>query len=215
MVLALRLIPSTLFYLLLRNKSTYMKISKQVIISFILLVIIASLYRIMPGRPFGFAPQIAMAIFGGAVIKDKKLAFLLPLLSMFVSDVLYEVLYRNGVGNIKGFYEGQITNYILFGSLTVFGFIVKKLNIARIAIASFATPTVYFLISNFMVWLSNSAEAGLGRPKTFNGLMQCYNDGLPFYPWSLASTFIFSAILFGAYYLINRRQQTLQVVRAA
>lgn len=192
-----------------------MKISKQVIISFILLVIIASLYRIMPGRPFGFAPQIAMAIFGGAVIKDKKLAFLLPLLSMFVSDVLYEVLYRNGVGNIKGFYEGQITNYILFGSLTVFGFIVKKLNIARIAIASFAAPTVYFLISNFMVWLSNSAEAGLGRPKTFNGLMQCYNDGLPFYPWSLASTFIFSAILFGAYYLLNRRQEALQVVRAA
>lgn len=192
-----------------------MKISKQVIISFILLVIIASLYRIMPGRPFGFAPQIAMAIFGGAVIKDKKLAFLLPLLSMFVSDVLYEVLYRNGVGNIKGFYEGQITNYILFGSLTIFGFIVKKLNIARIAAASFVAPTVYFLISNFMVWLSNSAEAGLGRPKTFNGLMQCYNDGLPFYPWSLASTFIFSAILFGAYYLLNRRQEVLQVVRAA
>ncbi|MEO7800686.1 MAG: DUF6580 family putative transport protein, partial [Ginsengibacter sp.] len=150
-----------------------MKISKQVIISFILLVVIASLYRIMPGRPFGFAPQIAMAIFGGAVIKNKKLAFLLPLLSMFVSDVLYEVLYRNGVGNIKGFYEGQISNYILFGSLTVFGFMVNKLNIARLAIASFAAPTVYFLVSNFMVWLSNSAEAGLGRPKTFAGLMQC------------------------------------------
>ena len=49
-----------------------MKTSKQVIVSFILLVIIASLYRVMPGRPFGFAPQVAMAIFGGAIIKDKS-----------------------------------------------------------------------------------------------------------------------------------------------
>src|SRR5438045_8033345 len=106
-----------------------MKISKQVLLSFILLIIIASLYRIMPGRPFGFAPQIAMAIFGGAIIKDKKLAFLLPLLSMFISDALYELLYRNGIGSISGFYEGQITNYILFGAMTVFGFFIKKMNV--------------------------------------------------------------------------------------
>src|SRR2546430_491294 len=103
-----------------------MKITKQVIISFILLVFIGSVYRILPNRPWGFAPQIAMAIFAGAVIKDKKLAFLLPLLSMFVSDGLYEILYRNGVGNIRGFYEGQITNYILIGLMTCFGFFIKN-----------------------------------------------------------------------------------------
>ncbi len=192
-----------------------MKISKQVVISFILLIVIASLYRVMPGRPFGFAPQIAMAIFGGAVIKDKKFAFLLPLVSMFVSDALYEVLYRNGIGNIKGFYEGQVVNYVLFGSLTIFGFMIKKFNVSRIAVASFVAPTVYFLISNFMVWLSSSPDAGYQRPKTFNGLLMCYNDGLPFYPWSLASTFIFSAILFGAYYLLVRKEQAISVPNLA
>ena len=72
-----------------------MKINRQIIFSFILLIIIASLYRIMPGRPYGFAPQIAMAIFGGAIIKDKKFAFLLPILAMFVSDALYQLLYVN------------------------------------------------------------------------------------------------------------------------
>src|SRR5665811_1716740 len=118
-----------------------MKITKQVVVSFILLVIIAALYRIMPGRPYGFAPQIAMAIFGGAIIKDKKLAFLLPLLSMFISDALYEILFRNGVGNMQGFYEGQLTNYILFGSMTVFGFFIKKINVAKIILASIAAPT--------------------------------------------------------------------------
>jgi hypothetical protein len=190
-----------------------MKITKQLAGSFILLIVIASLYRIMPGRPYGFAPQIAMAIFGGAIIKDKKLAFLLPLLAMFVSDCLYQLLYINGVGTMYGFYEGQVLNYILFGGLTVFGFFIKKLNVKRIAIASVAAPTAYFLASNFFVWASSSPLAGLGRPKTFAGLMMCYADGLPFYPWSVASTFVFSAILFGSYYLMTKRSTTLVAVK--
>ena len=181
-----------------------MKITKQIVISFLLLIVIASLYRIMPGRPFGFAPQIAMAIFGGAIIKDRKFAFLLPILSMFVSDALYQLLYINGVGNISGFYSGQLTNYILFGLMTFFGFFIKNFNVGKIALASVAAPTTYFFISNFMVWASNSPLAGLGRPKTFNGLLLTLNDGVPFYYWSIAATLIFSAILFGSYYLITK-----------
>ena len=188
-----------------------MKITKQIVAGFILLIVVASLYRIMPGRPYGFAPQIAMAIFAGAIIKDKKFAFLLPLLSMFLSDALYEILFRNGVGNMPGFYEGQITNYILFTSLTLFGFFIKNFNIGRIAIASIAAPTTYFIISNFLVWASSSPLAGWGRPKTINGLFLCFSDGLPFYPWSVAATFIFSDILFGSYYLIARN--SLQPVK--
>ena len=181
-----------------------MKITKQLLGSFILLIIIASLYRIMPGRPYGFAPMIAMAIFGGAIIKDKKFAFLLPLLAMFVSDGLYQLLYINGVGNTPGFYEGQFVNYLLFAGLTVFGFFIKNFNVKRIAIASISAPTVYFLISNFLVWVSASPLAGLQRPKTVDGLLMCYADGLPFYPWSVASTFIFSAIFFGTYYFMTK-----------
>ncbi len=191
-----------------------MKITKQVAISFLLLIVIASLYRIMPGRPFGFAPQIAMAIFGGAIIKDKKFAFLLPILSMFVSDALYQLLYINGVGNISGFYNGQFTNYILFGLMVFFGFFIKNFNVGKIALASVAAPTAYFFISNFMVWASSSPLAGLGRPKTLNGLMLTLGDGVPFYAWSIAATLIFSAILFGSYYLITKPSvHAVEVVR--
>lgn len=195
-----------------------MRISKQVIISFILLIIIAALYRVMPGRQhlYGFAPQIAMAIFGGAVIKDKKLAFLLPLLSMFISDVLYEILYRNGIGNLKGFYQGQVTNYILFGAMTVFGFFINKLTVPRILFASLAAPVAFFIVSNFFVWLSSSPDAGYNRPKTFNGLLMCYNDGLPFfYPWSIVSTLVFSAILFGGYCLFFKNSPVAPKVNPA
>ena len=93
-----------------------MKINKNTVWSLVLLVVIASLYRIIPNRPTGFAPQIAMALFAGSIIKDKKYSFLLPLLSMFISDALYEVLYINGLTQIAGFYSGQYINYILFMS---------------------------------------------------------------------------------------------------
>lgn len=189
-----------------------MKNTKQLAGSFILLIVIASLYRIMPNRPYGFAPMIAMAIFGGAVIKDKKIAFLFPLLAMFVSDGLYQLLYMNGVGNIPGFYDGQALNYILFGGLTVFGFFIKNFNIKKIALACISAPTAYFLVSNFLVWASSSPLAGLARPKTFNGLMMCFADGMPFYPWSVASTFVFSGILFGSYYLMTKKTTSLIAV---
>jgi hypothetical protein len=105
---------------------------------------------------------------------------------------------------MKGFYEGQLTNYILFASMTVFGFLIRKFNVLKIALASVAAPTAFFLLSNFFVWFSSSPDAGWARPKTFSGLLMCYNDGLPFYPWSIASTILFSAVLFGGYYLFTR-----------
>ena len=179
-----------------------MKINKTALYILLALIVVAALYRIIPGRPYGFAPQIAMALFGGAVIKDKKLAFALPLLSMVLSDALFELLYYAGISPMWGFYEGQLTNYILFALLTVLGFFIKELNVISIAAASLAAPTVYFLISNFMVWLS--ATGGLQRPKTFNGLMMCFADGLPFYKNSIAGTLFFSALFFGGYYLIKQ-----------
>jgi hypothetical protein len=182
-----------------------MKINKNTIWGFILLVVIAAVYRIIPGRPGGFAPQIAMALFAGSVITDKKMSFLLPLLSMFMSDALYEVLYINGLTAIKGFYSGQVTNYLLFAALTVIGFWVNKNNIAHIIGGSLAAATGYFILSNFLVW----AGGGLGinnlpYAKNWPGLMECFTVAVPFYLKSIYATVTFSAILFGAYYFINK-----------
>jgi hypothetical protein len=179
-----------------------MKITKQIVIALALLTIVCALYRIVPDRPWGFAPQIAMAVFGGAIfINNKKWAFAVPLLSMFLSDVLYQLLYNMGVHVMPGFYEGQWQNYLLFVLLTTIGFLIKKINVLNVLLASIAAPTVYFILSNFLVW---SSGGGLERPKTFAGLMMCYNDGVPFYQNSMYATAFFSALFFGGYYLIQK-----------
>lgn len=178
-----------------------MKYNKSVLLAFGLLILSASLYRVWDARPMGFAPQMAMAVFAGAVIKDKKWAFVLPLLSMFLSDALYQVLYVNGLSEIPGFYGGQVLNYILFGSLTVFGFLIKKINALNVLGASLAAPTAYFILSNLAVWMGGG---GYHRPKTFEGLMMTYVDGLPFYQNAVLGTLVFSTVLFGSYLLFQR-----------
>jgi hypothetical protein len=99
----------------------------------------------MPNRPWGFAPQIAMGLFSGALfVNNKKWAFALPLISLFISDLLYQVLYSYGLTPIFGFYQGQWVNYLLFGGMTCFGFLIKKNKISNVLIASLAAPTTLF-----------------------------------------------------------------------
>lgn len=172
-----------------------MKLNKKVLLAVAFIIVVSAIYRVSPLRQYGFAPQLAIAIFSGFLFADnKKWAFALPLLSMFLSDVIYEILYSFKLSEIQGFYgRGQIVNYILFALVTCVGFFIKQLNVARIGIAAFAAPTMFFLLSNFCVWMGNG---GYQR----SSLIACYADGLPFYQNSLAGTFIFSIILFGSYY---------------
>ena len=178
-----------------------MKLNKTIVIVFAFLIVAASLYRVWDGRPMGFAPQIAMAIFAGAMVKNLKWAFILPLLSMFISDAIYQVLFLKGYTEISGFYPGQITNYIMFGSLVLFGLFIRNSNTLKIGLASVAAPTAYFLMSNFAVWFGGG---GYAHPKTADGLLLTYIDGLPFYRNSILATIFFSIVFFGGYYLSQR-----------
>lgn len=179
-----------------------MKQNKSFIWSLVIMIVVASLYRVIPNRPFGFAPQLALALFSGAVIRDKRYAFLLPLISMFISDLIYQALYMTGVTPIYGFYQGMLFNYILCASVTVFGLFIKRVRVINIIAASLAAPTYFFIVSNFFTWL------GVGffveYPKTWEGLMECYVAGLPFYKNSLMGTLVFSTVLFGTWYFVNR-----------
>lgn len=177
-----------------------MKSNKNLVLVLLLLIVVAALYRIIPSRPMGFAPHLAMALFAGALIKDRKWAFALPIFSMFISDLAYQLLFLKGLTNMQGFYEGQITNYILFAGMVIIGFFMKKVNVASVIGFSLAECVIFFILSNFFVWANG---AGLSRPKTFAGLMQCYTDALPFFGNSVVATLIFGGILFGSYHVLR------------
>lgn len=186
-----------------------MKLNKSTLLAFILLIVVGAVSRLITFNIAGFAPQMAMALFGGAVIKDKKWAFALPILSLLISDALIEVLFQTNVVLRAGFYEGQWQTYLCFALVTLFGFLLRNINVKNVLIFSISGSLLFFITSNFFVWIGGG---GFGRPQTFNGMLQCYYDALAYYrDYGLIKGFIanfvlgdviWSAILFGGYYLI-------------
>jgi hypothetical protein len=183
-----------------------MKLNRSLIIFFVLSLLAAALYRLIPNKPEGFAPQMAMALLGGALIKDKKWAFVLPLLSLFISDLGLQLLHQAGLTSKLGFYDGQWVIYLAFVAITCFGFLMKKVNLLNVTVYSIAGSVFFFVITNYITW---EVGQGLGRPHTFNGLMLCYEDGIAFYrQFGLIKGFagnfilgdvIWSFIIFGLY----------------
>jgi hypothetical protein len=188
-----------------------MKLNKSLIWTFIAIVAVSAIYRIIPNRPEGFAPQMALALFGGAIIKDKKWAFALPLFSLFISDLLYQLLYISGMTDRQGLYAYQIPMYLCFAVITLFGFLLKKITFVKVAMFGTAGSILFFLLSNLFVLLGGF---GFARPRTLNGLMLCYNDALlfyrdyglfpGFYGNALIGDLFFTALIFGGYYLVKK-----------
>ena len=191
-----------------------MNFNRNSLIALMLLVLASALYRVVPyDMRAGWlgAPQFAMAIFAGAVIKNKKWAYALPIFSMLMSDIVMQVLHAFNPALMPGFYSGQLLNYVLIGSLTVIGFFINRQKPAEIGAGILAAPTVFFLLSNFIVWAGNG---GWQRSKTFAGLMQSYADGLPFYKMDLLGTMIWGVALFGIYHFALQTKKTAATIKA-
>ncbi len=188
-----------------------MKLSKQIIIFFFILVVTSALVKIICAPQInlsGFTAVIAVSLFAGLRIQDKKLAFLFPLLTLFISDVLLQALHAVNVFPYEGFYSGQIINYVLFIVLTLIGIALRNYKTAGVIAAAFIGPTVFFLLSNLIVWKTQGAA--MGYNKDISGLWQSYSFGLPFYRNSLISTFIFLPVFIMLYNWFMYRKFVLQ-----
>lgn len=182
-----------------------MKLNKSNLLILFILILACALYRVWDSRPMGFAPQIAMALFAGSVSRDKRLAFLFPILSLFISDLLYQFLYSQGLTTIKGFYSGQVVNYLVIASVTVIGFFINKKKIGQVFIGSLAGAIYFFLASNFTVWVGGGLDINSQPyPRSVTGLLLCYTEALPFFKWSVISTLVFNAVFFGSFYLLGK-----------
>lgn len=181
-----------------------MRVSKTMMAAFGLMLVAATFYRVIPGRPYGFAPQWAIALFSGALFANRKgWAFLFPIVSMLISDIIYQILFKLNLSEIQGFYSGQWINYLLFSSVTLIGFTIRFGKPYSVLGASVAGPSLFFLLSNTSVWMFGG---GYHHAPTFMGWLQTMSDGIPFYQNSLLSTAVFTSILFGAHYLISSNQ---------
>lgn len=147
--------------------------------------------RLLP-HPDNFTPIIATALFGGAYFSNIRLAFLIPLLAMVLSDIALEFFLPN-----QGFHNLMIVVYGCFVGFVGLGFVLRKYNAFYApAIMAVIASTLFFIITNFAVWVISGLY-----PHTIEGLIACFFAALPFYGNSLAGDLFWTISVFGIWHL--------------
>ncbi len=161
------------------------------------IIFIAAITRVFPHIP-NFTPIAAIALFGGTYFTDKFSAFLVPLFAMFISDCFIELFTG------WGFHSTIVYVYVSVALITIIGmFIKKQVTIKNILLGSLTSSVLFFIITNFGVWASLDFQNGTA------GLATTYALGVPFFAPTLIGDLFFNGILFGSFYVAQRRLPVL------
>ena len=159
----------------------------------VVMIVLAAASRLLPHPP-NFVPVGAMALFGAAALPKRWLAFIVPMVAFYLSDlVLNNVVYDMGTGGI--YWGGSPYTYSALALMVLLGIGIlrgKAFDWTRIGGAAVGATLVFFFITNFGVW-----AGGMVYPKTAAGLGLAYTAGLPFLINSLLANLIFSGAFFG------------------
>jgi hypothetical protein len=143
---------------------------------------------------WNLTPVGALALFAGARLRS-RLAYLLPLVVMAVSDLLLIRLMADR--GLRPFSWGTPVIYACFMIEVAFGRLLRGRRSAWwVGGAAVLGATQFYLLTNFAVWVGGD---GALYPKTAAGLLECYVAGLPFYRNMLLGNLLYSGLFFGLY----------------
>ena len=154
----------------------------------VLIVVMAAATRLLPHPP-NVTSLHALALFGGAYFADRRLAFGVPLLALFLSDL------------ILGFYPHMLVQYAGCALLVAIGLgLQQHRTVGRIAASGVLGAVVFFILTNFAEWAFQP-----WYPKTLAGLASSYVAAIPFFGNSVAGDAFYLALLFGGARLLELR----------
>ena len=160
--------------------------SKNEIITVSIMVAIAAATRFLPHPP-NFTAIGGMALFGAATLTNKKLAIIVPIMAMLISDLFIP----------NGF---DLSVYTAFIAIAAIGLLISNIKgTMPIIVGSISASVIFFAISNFGVWASQAMYT-----KNAIGLITCFEAAIPFFPNTLAADLFFSSLLFSSYAIIKK-----------
>lgn len=174
-------------------------------------ILLVGMFRIFShtfdlGPLANLTPIGAMALFGGHYFSDARKAFTLPLLTLFISDVVVMKLFypefTNGL-----LYDGWMWTYLAFALMVLIGKAIKRVSVKSVFVSAFAAALAHWIISDFGVWMAGRIDISTGLPFTRDaeGLFRCYVLAIPYFKYTLAGNLLYSAILFGSFEIARLR----------
>lgn len=155
--------------------------------TFTFLVITVAASRLLPHPP-NLAPVTALALFAGAGMRFPKAVFP-ALIAMAISDFFI------------GFSPLPITTsvYGSFALISTLGVLLRKKKIWAVPLAAFASSMLFFIVTNFSVWLFSGMYE-----KTLAGLILCYINALPFLKNTIIGDIVYTSVIFGAFFFLPK-----------
>ena len=145
-------------------------------------ILVAAVLRLVPHPP-NFTPIGAMALFSGAYLGRRVIAFVAPLAAMLLSDA------------ILGFYSGVWVTYLGVAAVVLIGSLaLSRRSVLRIGLAAVASSIAFFLVSNFGTWMLSGMYA-----HSIAGLAACYVAAIPFFQNTVAGDLFYTTLLFGGF----------------
>lgn len=135
------------------------------------LVVVALLTRLLPHPP-NFAPITSIALFTGFHFVNKRLALFIPLICMFLTDL------------ILGVHSLMPIIYLSFVMISMIGLKAKSLSLGAVLSAS----SLFFIVSNLGVWY-------FYYPLTWAGLSSCFILAIPFFINALMGDLFYTSVL--------------------
>lgn len=168
----------------------------------------AAIFRLLPHPP-NATPVAAMALMGGMYIARKELAIILPIIALFISDlILNNTLYKSMFAH-EGFIvfsDFMIVTYLAFFLTVLLGFYLSNKSSGRkIIIGILGSSVGFFIITNFGTWLSSAMYS-----KNMLGLIECYVAAIPFFGNTLASNAIFITLFVVSFEAIKKYMYSRQ-----
>jgi hypothetical protein len=151
------------------------------------LIVLSAMLRILP-HPWNFTPVGAIALFSGAMFRNRCIAFLLPLVSLFAGDVFV------------GFHKLMLVVYTGFAvSVAIGRGLAENRSVTRIGGAVLLGALQFFVVTNFAMW-----AVGGFYPKTTAGLASCMVAGIPYFWNTLAGDVLYACVSFGGFALAEK-----------
>jgi hypothetical protein len=135
----------------------------------------------------------AIGLFGGYQAQKASTGVLVTLLALVLSDA------------VMGFYSGFWYIYVAALIPVLLGWLIRNRSGAgAIAAAALASSLSFFLITNFMFWVTS-----LWYPHTAAGLSACFLAGMPFYQNQVLGDALYTVAIFGGYAALSRYFQPM------
>lgn len=165
-------------------------------------------WRLVP-HAANFAPVGALALFAGAIVTRKWLAFLVPLTAMAVTDL---IIYRSHTEQFDSWNYAldRVVVYSCYAASVGIGFWLRnRRTVVPVNGGAVAGAVLFFVVTNFAVW---AGAGGFGYDRTPAGLLACYVAAIPFFQWTFLSDVVFAWAFFGGLALAERWLPALREV---